>query len=260
MQFLSCRWLNKERIFLFLPGDLALMDMVYNLVLRDSHLHILSFSWRRGDEEGVLCPVKVLQWYQHVTPSPSWPRNLFLSIKDQLDTMANTAVRLFRPPWSFLWGPMQTTPGLCLRQQRQSSVAPPREEGSSASLFWLPTGRLSQVAVHLWGTPRDSKGTSCSGSFLRRPRFYPCIWVHYQSRQSRSFFVSSLLHNSSSHYKYIRNLFICFLVADKFPLPPTSSLAQESSLLLLHSSLQLPSVTSQTLYLKEEKVSSTIIH
>ena len=85
LQSLSCSVAKQgnDLLLSYLPEFIAKTESDINPIPREFCLRSLAAIVGREDEERLLCPVRALKWYRHVTSSPTRPRNLFLSVKDQ---------------------------------------------------------------------------------------------------------------------------------------------------------------------------------
>lgn len=69
--------------------------MDINPIPREFRLCSLAAVVGREDEERLLCPVRALNWYRHMTSSPTRPRHLFISVRDQKRPMSKAAISFF---------------------------------------------------------------------------------------------------------------------------------------------------------------------
>ena len=80
----------------YLPEFIAKTESDSNPIRREFRLRSLSAIIGRHDEERLLCPVRALQWYRHLTSSTTRPRHLFLSVRDQARPMSKSALSFLR--------------------------------------------------------------------------------------------------------------------------------------------------------------------
>ena len=97
LQSLSCSVAKQgnDLLLSYLPEFIAKTESDINPIPREFCLRSLAAIVGREDEERLLCPVRALKWYRHVTSSPTRPRNLFLSVKDQRRAMSKAALSFF---------------------------------------------------------------------------------------------------------------------------------------------------------------------
>ena len=85
---------GEDLILSYLPEFVAKTETGLNPIPREFRLRSLSSVVGREDEERLLCPVRALHQYLQTTSS-SWPRNLFVSVRDPKRPMSKAAISFF---------------------------------------------------------------------------------------------------------------------------------------------------------------------
>ena len=86
---------GQDLLLSYLPEFIAKTETGSNPIPREFRLCSLSAITGRDDEERLLCPVRALKWYRHLTSSATRPRHLFLSVRDQTRPMSKAALSFF---------------------------------------------------------------------------------------------------------------------------------------------------------------------